>query len=73
MAPELFIALGAVSPSLFAELWRAQSKDPRIWPLTTTAPSAVAAARRSLGRDVLGLLEDGRCSVGELIEAVTLV
>jgi len=73
VAPELFIALGAVSPSLFAELWRAQSKDPRIWPLTTTAPSAVAAARRSLGRDVLGLLEDGRCSVSELIEAVTLV
>ena len=70
MAPELFLSTGALSPSMFADLWRAEAKDPRIWPLTTTQASAATAARRALGEAVLDVLQGRDRSVADLLDAL---
>jgi type VI secretion system protein ImpM len=71
-APELFISVGTLPPSVFGDFWRPRPQDPRVWPVTTAQASAMAAARRSLGRDALGVLEGPGCPVNALLDVLTI-
>ena len=70
-APRLLIALGAVPAAILGVLARPDARDPKLWPLTTAQPAAVAAARRALGPATLEGLERPELSVLGLIDLVT--
>jgi len=66
----LLLSLGAVPPSLLAYLSDPRRDSPRIWPLQTEQPQAIAAARKALPAAHLSAL-DGEGTVEELVAALS--
>lgn len=65
-AGHLILALGAAPAGALASLWSPARSDGRIWPLTTSQPSAVTTARQALGPAVERLLGRADAHLSEL-------
>lgn len=65
-AARLLLALGTPPPSILPALWDPARRDGKLWPLTTAAPAAVAAARKALGAATVRLLDSTSATVAEL-------
>ncbi len=66
----LLVALGAPPPGIFAAVWSPAHREPKLWPLTTTRPEAIEAARKALGPAVLDTLARPGTTLAELVGAV---
>jgi len=70
-APRLLVSVGAPPPAALAALAAPSRDNPRIWPLSTTAASAVEAARKALGPALVATLEDPAVTIGELVASLS--
>jgi hypothetical protein len=64
----IVVSLGAAGPATLVHLCDPGHPGPKVWPLRTTQPAAIDAARRSVPSEALGVL-DGGGSVEALVAA----
>lgn len=62
----LLLGLGLPPPSILPALWDPARRDSKLWPLTTSQPSAIATAKKALGPENLRLLERAESTVADL-------
>jgi type VI secretion system protein ImpM len=68
-APRLLVALGPPPAAAAGRLLGATADHPKIWPLTTRQPDAVAAACRALGPELTAALERPGATLGDLVSS----
>jgi type VI secretion system protein ImpM len=68
--PRLLLSLGPVAGQLLVLLANAELDNPRLWPLSTSRPAAIDAAKKALSGKLDPFGDGTTATLGQLIEVL---